>query len=698
MLIFDRVELKEENGEVLVVLHVKEEEAGNDTEFAQEFYFSTKEKTASLKDSAVRFVKRQFPKLKVATIIVAAGTVILTSIPMNKAEAHEVDFNMSYLYFGSTQTMISQVDKAQGNLSLVSPSYFDINADGSLKITNQFNSTFVNEMHARGIEVVPFLSNHWDRTVGRAALENREQLSTQLANFIIKNNLDGINVDIENVTDIDRNAYTDLVRLLREKLPADKEVSVAVAANPNGWTKGWHGSYDYKELAKYSDYLMIMAYDESYEGGPQGPVASYNFVERSIQYALNQGVSPDKVVLGLPFYGRYWQEGATSGGTGISNVKVDEMLKKYGGSVTFDPVAKSPKASITIKQGDPVTTIGGKTLSPGTYHIWYENNESLKAKFELIHKYNIKGAGSWSLGQESATMWSEYRSWTTHDGQVQVTPVTPQPKEQVGEVLPTATKSYTVKSGDSLWRIATLFDMTVTQLKELNNLTSDSVKVGQVLQVLNITAPTETTPIPQPVVTQPVANTPGAISAPTQEINKPVTTVTTTPKVTKPATTVTTTSPKEQAYPILKTGSKGAAVTDLQTKLKSEGYYKGAVNGIFNTTTKNAVQAFQKKFAFKVDGIAGPQTLSKLDEVVKKSTASTKEAVKKYPTLKQGSKGAAVADLQKNLKSKGFYKGPINGIYNTTTKNAVGKFQKAYAIKADGIAGPQTLSKLDKMT
>lgn len=100
---------------------------------------------------------------------------------------------------------------------------------------------------------------------------------------------------------MDRDAYTDLVRLLREKLPADKEVSVAVAANPNGWTKGWHGTYNYKELAKYASYLMIMAYDESYEGGPEGPVASIGFVDRSIQYALKQGVPADKVVLGVPF-------------------------------------------------------------------------------------------------------------------------------------------------------------------------------------------------------------------------------------------------------------------------------------------------------------------------------------------------------------------------------------------------------------
>ena len=130
------------------------------------------------------------------------------------------------------------------------------------------------------------LSNHWNRASGEAALANPEKLAQSIADAIIANNLDGVNVDIENVTHTHRSAYTELVRLLRQKLPAEKEVSVAVAANPNGWTTGWHGSYDYAELAKYADYLMVMAYDESWEGSSAGPVASYSFVKRSIEYAL----------------------------------------------------------------------------------------------------------------------------------------------------------------------------------------------------------------------------------------------------------------------------------------------------------------------------------------------------------------------------------------------------------------------------
>ncbi|MUK87571.1 SH3 domain-containing protein [Ornithinibacillus sp. L9] len=320
--------------------------------------------------------------------------------------ASSSNFNMSYIYFGSTDTFIRNVDKTNGSLNVVSPSYFDLNSDGTLKLTYQLDSKFINEMHNRGIKVVPFLSNHWNRTIGRVALQNREQLSTQIADSIKQYNLDGVNVDIENVTEVDKDAYTDFVRLLREKIPLDKEVSVAVAANPNNWTKGWHGSYDYVKLAKYADYLMVMAYDESYEWGPVGPVASFPWVEKTVQ-AILKHAPPEKIVLGVPFFGRYWVDGQPHGGIGISNNRIDEIVTRYNGTVTMDQISQSAVAKFTIKESDPKTVVGNRTLAPGNYTIWYENATSLKYKVGLIHKYNLKGMGSWSLGQEQAGIWSE---------------------------------------------------------------------------------------------------------------------------------------------------------------------------------------------------------------------------------------------------------------------------------------------------
>ena len=61
-----------------------------------------------------------------------------------------------------------------------------------------------------------------------------------------------------------------------------------------------------------------------------------------------------------------------------------------------------------------------------------------------------------------------------------------------------------------------------------------------------------------------------------------------------------------------KIGSRSQEVKDIQTALKSKGYYTGSIDGIFGTGTKNAVTAFQRDNGLKVDGIAGTQTLNAL--------------------------------------------------------------------------------------
>lgn len=323
---------------------------------------------------------------------------------------HGEKYNMSYLYFGDTDRFVKEVAKTNGILNTVSPSYFNIEADGSLNIA-KIDPTLIKEMHKENVKVVPFLSNHWNRDAGRKAL-NDKTLVDDLVKAIMDNNLDGINIDIENMTELDRDNYTNLVKGLRNNLPSGKEVSVAVAVNPFAVQIGWQGSYDYKELAKYSDYLMLMAYDESYSGGPAGPVASLPFVEKSIQYALSEGVPSDKIVLGLALYGRYWKDG--KGGTGIPNYRVEELVKEYNGKVSFDSISQTPYATVTIPNGE-APKVHYWTLKPGKYTIWFENETSLRTKLELVDKYDLKGTGSWSLTDSTSDTWDYFAEWLAGD-------------------------------------------------------------------------------------------------------------------------------------------------------------------------------------------------------------------------------------------------------------------------------------------
>jgi spore germination protein YaaH/putative cell wall-binding protein len=324
-------------------------------------------------------------------------------------------FNMSYLFLGAPNTYVSQIDRTKGSLDVVSPNYFDITAAGQLDVTWRLQSSFISEMHKRGIKVTPFLSNHWDKTAGINGLNNRDKLARDIASAIEKYNLDGVNVDIEGVGHAYRDAHTDFIRLLRLYIPSHKEVSIAVAANPNGWTTGWHGFYDYKGMARYADYLMIMAYDESWESpdSPVGPVSSIQFFEKSIKYAVDQSIPRDKIVIGLPFYGRMWKtdgptlENRYITGMGISSTRVGPLVAQFKGAINFDEKTKSPYASFTIPKGGHYF-IGSTKLTEGNYLIWYENEYSITAKLALPYQYGIKGTGSWALGHETPETWNYY--------------------------------------------------------------------------------------------------------------------------------------------------------------------------------------------------------------------------------------------------------------------------------------------------
>ncbi|WP_036688792.1 glycosyl hydrolase family 18 protein [Paucisalibacillus globulus] len=358
-------------------------------------------------------------RLKILLVICA--TLILSLLQqITTTHSQSGFFNMSYIFFGSPSSYINQVNQTKGSLDVVSPNYFDVTEDGDLTVTWKLQTSFIEEMHRRGVKVVPFLANHWNVTAGKKALDNRDALARKVADAVKKYNLDGVNVDIEGIGNSYRDAHTDFIRLLREYLPADKEVSVATAANPNGWTTGWHGFYDYKALSKYVDYLMIMAYDESWESpdSPIGPVSSIQFFERSIQYAINQGVPEDRIVVGLPFYGRMWKLDGNSEtaigkkitGLGLSSNRVKPLIEKFSGTISFDKNTQSNFAEFTIPSGQSAF-VGSTELTAGNYVIWYDDQQAIKAKLALPNEYGIKGTGSWALYHEVPEMWDYYTLW-----------------------------------------------------------------------------------------------------------------------------------------------------------------------------------------------------------------------------------------------------------------------------------------------
>lgn len=159
----------------------------------------------------------------------------------------------------------------------------------------------------------------------------------------------------------------------------------------------------------------------------------------------------------------------------------------------------------------------------------------------------------------------------------------------------------------------------------------------------------------------------------------------------------------------LRSGDAGDDVAQLQEALASLGYFTGKVDGTFGTDTTAAVKAFQKANGLTQDGAAGENTQkllyggkAKAATATAKPTATPKAKATATPAptqavtvLKKGSTGSDVKALQKKLIELGYLSGKADGVYGADTMAAVKAYQKANKLKADGVAGANTLNSLN---
>ena len=112
--------------------------------------------------------------------------------------------------------------------------------------------------------------------------------------------LDGINIDIENVTEADGPLVTQFVR---EATPYFHQAGLIVSMDITFISSGnWSAFYEREKLAETVDYLMVMAYDEHWGTSEEaGSVASFPWVETNLQKLL-EVVPNEKLILGVPLY------------------------------------------------------------------------------------------------------------------------------------------------------------------------------------------------------------------------------------------------------------------------------------------------------------------------------------------------------------------------------------------------------------
>ena len=224
--------------------------------------------------------------------------------------------------------------------------------------------------------------------------ENRKQLIEKIVEACVEYDLDGINVDFENMKQEDKDVYS---RFIIELTPRLNEigmvVSVDVTAPDGGET--WSMCFDRNVIGDVANYIIFMGYDQyGISSDTAGTTAGYNWVQLNlVKFLQTEEIDPDKLILGIPFYTRLWTENSngevvrssTVRMNGIEEVLPDDVERKWDDELK--------QYYVEYQDGEDIKK------------MWIEDIESLKAKVSLVNENNLAGIASWQKGMETDDVW-----------------------------------------------------------------------------------------------------------------------------------------------------------------------------------------------------------------------------------------------------------------------------------------------------
>ena len=326
--------------------------------------------------------------------------VVREAIPEEKQVEGKI--NMTWDYYSEVGSAPDRTGTTIEGVNIVSPAFFYIDEDGNFRENiGESGEAYIDWAHSNGYKVWPMVSN---AVAAKESLEitseimnsyrNRKALIENIVEACIEYDLDGINIDFENMKQEDIDLYSRFIIELTPRLDdMGKVVSVDVTAPDGGET--WSMCFDRNVIGDVADYIIFMAYDQNgISSTTPGTTAGYNWVELNlVKFLQTEEIDSDKLILGIPFYTRIWTEDANGDVVRNSTVameNINEVLPE-GVQKTWDDDLK--QYYVRYQDGEY------------TREMWIEDVESLKAKVSLVNENNLAGIASWQYGMETDDVW-----------------------------------------------------------------------------------------------------------------------------------------------------------------------------------------------------------------------------------------------------------------------------------------------------
>ncbi|SHG39085.1 Predicted glycosyl hydrolase [Thermosyntropha lipolytica DSM 11003] len=211
--------------------------------------------------------------------------------------------------------------------------------------------------------------------------QNRKRLIDNIVYVVKRDGYNGVNIDFEFIDPADGPYFTTFLRELKNALGENIPLSVAVFARTG--KEKWPVAYEYENIGKIADYVVVMAYDYSYATSAPGPVAPLWWVKEVAHYMT--GLIPrEKILLGVPTYGYDW---SSAGGraTTVTLARLNQLKSKYKLTEYFDSLSLSPYYIYYDEYGN-------------RHIIYLENRTSLEEKLKVAREYDLGGISFWRIG------------------------------------------------------------------------------------------------------------------------------------------------------------------------------------------------------------------------------------------------------------------------------------------------------------
>ena len=193
--------------------------------------------------------------------------------------------------------------------NIISPSWFKLHSLG-LEASPNINIDYVKAYKNKGYHIWPLITNRFDSNFTSGILADQsvwKKYAHNLVQYAYIYGFDGYNFDFENIDYADRDRLTTFVSYLSNHL---HQYNIKTSIDVTGYSDSpeWSLVYNRKALADTVDYVVLMAYDETWaKSTTAGPVASYPWVRSHTERMLSE-VPSQKLILGVPFYMRLWHD------------------------------------------------------------------------------------------------------------------------------------------------------------------------------------------------------------------------------------------------------------------------------------------------------------------------------------------------------------------------------------------------------